>query len=165
MGCYLPHGLSGLDAIKDIQMFTRKGLFSTTSRSVVLAAVAAVALMAVEPSLALAGSPTTAAKGISARNGVSGATDFSAARRHYRRGGGGQAAALAAFAGVVGTIGGIAAAQSRSDDYYDYDGPAYYSGGPGYYGRAAYASPYGGGYGYGSRHGSYLDPGGNIVPY
>jgi hypothetical protein len=60
-------------------------------------------------------------------------TDFSAARRHrhhhYRRGG--DAAAAAAFAGIMGTVGAIAASQARRDAYYDY-GPGYY--GPGYYG-------------------------------
>jgi hypothetical protein len=51
---------------------------------------------------------------------------------------------MAAFAGIVGTIGGIAATQERRDAYY-YGGPAYY-GGPVYYGGPAYyAAP---GYGY-----------------
>jgi hypothetical protein len=51
---------------------------------------------------------------------------------------------LAAFAGVVGTIGAIAASRDRSD-YYD-GGPGYYGGGPAYYGSPGYGY-YGGGYG------------------
>ena len=54
-------------------------------------------------------------------------------RRYVRRGGGGGAAAAAAFAGIIGTVGAIAASQARRDYYYD-GGPAYYGGGPGYYG-------------------------------
>jgi hypothetical protein len=71
-------------------------------------------------------------------------TDFSAARRHYRHNG--NAAALAAFGAIAGTIATVAAAQ-HARDYYDdgyYGGPAYY-GGPVYYGGPAY---YGHGYGY-----------------
>jgi hypothetical protein len=60
---------------------------------------------------------------------------------------------LAAFAGIVGTIGAIAAAQERRDYYeggYYGGGPAYYGGGPAYYGGgpAYYEAPaYGGYYG------------------
>jgi hypothetical protein len=103
--------------------------------------VAAVALTAVEPSLALARSAATG-KGLSAAAATSGATDFSARRRYYRGGGG--AAAAAAFAGIVGTGLAIAAAQNRRD-YYDSYG--YYGGAPVYYGGG---SAYYGGYGYGS---------------
>src|SRR5258708_25066830 len=115
-------------------MFARKGVFSSIGRAAALATVAAVALTAVEPSLALAGS-APAAKGFSAA-GTSTATDFSA-RRYYRGGGG--AAAAAAFAGIVGTGLAIAATQNRRAYYYDsygyYDAPpAYYGGGPAYYG-------------------------------
>jgi hypothetical protein len=109
-----------------------------------MATVAAVALTAVEPSLALAG-PAPSGEGLSAATATSGATDFSARRRFYRGGG---AAAAAAFAGIVGTGLAIAAAQNRSayyDDYYG--GPVYYGGGPYYYGGGPY---YYGGYGYGS---------------
>src|SRR5436189_31605 len=74
-------------------MFARKGVFSSIGRAAALATVAAVALTAVEPSLALAGS-SPAAKGFSAA-GASTATDFSA--RRYYHGGGGGAAAAAAF--------------------------------------------------------------------
>ena len=81
-------------------MLSRNGVFSLFGRAAVVATVAAVALTAVAPSIASAGSLPTG-KGLSAAH--SGATDFSAARRrHYYRGGGGGAAA-AAFAGIVGT--------------------------------------------------------------
>ncbi len=103
-------------------------------------ATVAVALSAIEPSVALAGS-APAGKGLSAATAISGATDFSARRRYYRGGGG--AAAAAAFAGIVGTGLAIAATQNRYyDDYYG--GPVYYGGGPVYYG----GDPYYGGYGY-----------------
>lgn len=123
-------------------MFARKGLFSSVGRAAVAATVAALALTAVEPSLAQAGS---APQGVSAAAAGGGATDFSARRRHYRGGGG---AAAAAFAGIVGTGLAIAASQNRrayyGDSYGYYDGgPAYYGSGPVYYGAAPY-----GGYGY-----------------
>jgi hypothetical protein len=130
--------------LEDIEMFARKGVFSAHGRAAVMATVAAVALTAVEPSLALAG-PAPSGEGLSAATATSGATDFSARRRFYRGGG---AAAAAAFAGIVGTGLAIAAAQNRSayyDDYYG--GPVYYGGGPYYYGGGPY---YYGGYGYGS---------------
>lgn len=98
---------------------------------------------------------------------TSGATDFSAARRHYHHyRGSGQAAAMAAFAGMVGIIGGIAAANARADAYDE--GPVYYGPPPAYYGGATYGAPYGGApasgtYGYGG--GTYVDPGGNTIPY
>ena len=116
-------------------MFARKALFSSLGRAAMVATVAAVALTAVEPSLARAGS-APAGKGLSTATGSSDATDFSARRRYYR--GGGDAAA-AAFAGIVGTGIAIAASQNRRDDYYYGGAPAYYDGGPAYYG---------GGYGY-----------------
>lgn len=76
---------------------------------------------------------------------------------------------MSAFAGMVGVIGGIAAANARADAYDDGYGPAYYGPPPAYYGGTSYAAPYGGGppaygnYGYGG--GTYVDPGGNIIPY
>jgi hypothetical protein len=136
------------------QMLTRKGFKSSTGRSVVLATVAAMALTAAGPSLAA--SPTKA-------KSVSAATDFSAARRHHHHGGGG-AAAAAPVAGNVGTAVGAIAAPNARDSYYDgyYGGPAYY--GAPYYGYDdRYTTPYGGAP-YGG-HGTYLDPGGNIIPY
>src|ERR1700686_232868 len=129
-------------------MFARRGVFSWFGRAAVMATVAAVALTAVEPSLALAGS-APAGKGLSAATGPSGATDISSRRRYYRGGGGG--AAAAAFAGVVGTGLAIAATQNRRAYYDDYDGgPAYYGGGPVYYGGPGYYGPGPAYYGYGS---------------
>ena len=129
-------------------MFARKGVFSSIGRAGALATVAAVALTAVAPSMAYAGSAPKA-KEITTSAGTSGATDISARQRYYRGGGGG-AAAAAAFAGIVGTGLAIAAAQNRRD-YYDsygyYGGPGYYGGGPAYYGGGPYY--YGGGYGRG----------------
>ena len=123
-------------------MFIRKGLFSSPSRTAAMVTVAALALTAVEPSVARAGS-APASKGLTAVYGTSGATDISARRRLYRGGG---AAAAAAFAGIVGTGLAIAAAQNRRayyDEYYGggpvyYGGPAYYGGGPAYYGDPSY---------------------------
>ena len=129
-------------------MFARTGLFSSIGRAGAMATVVAVALTAVQPSMAFAGSATSG-KGVTASVGTSVATDISARRRYYRGGGGG-AAAAAAFAGIVGTGIAIAATQNRRDYYYDNGygyyggGPAYYGGGPVYYG----GGPYYGGYGY-----------------
>jgi hypothetical protein len=122
-------------------MFARRGLFSSVGRTAVMATIAALALTAVEPSLALAGSAPRG-KGVSTATVSSGATDFSARRRYYRGGGGG--AAVAAFAGIVGTGLAIAATQNRGAYYGDSYG--YYDAGPAYYG----GDPYYGGYGYGS---------------
>jgi hypothetical protein len=122
-------------------MLMQKAVFSVHGRAAVIAAVAAVALTAVEPSLALAG-PAPSGKGLSAASPTSDATDFSARRRFYRGGG---AAAAAAFAGIVGTGLAIAAAQS-GPAYYGYGGPVYYGADPYYYGGGPY---YYGGYGYG----------------
>jgi hypothetical protein len=124
-------------------MFARKCVFSSMGRAGAVATVVAMALTAVEPSMAFAGSATSG-KGITASSGTSGATDISARRRYY---GGGGAAAAAAFAGIVGTGIAIAAAQNRYDNGYGYGGyydapPAYYGGGPVYYGGGPY---YGGG--------------------
>ena len=124
-------------------MFARKGVFSSIGRAATLATIAAVALTAVEPSMAFAGS-APAGKGVTASSGTSGATDISARRRVYHGGGGG-AAAAAAFAGIIGTGIAIAASQSRRDDYYDSYG--YYGGGPVYYDTGP--TYYGGGPGYG----------------
>lgn len=132
-----------------------------TGRTGALAAVAAMSLACAVSGPARADSIAAASMQSSAA--VAGATDFSAARRHrhVRRGGGGGAAAAAAFAGIVGTIGAIAATQAQRDDYYD--GPYGYGGGP-YYAEPYYGRPYSGsnygGYGYRQR----LDGGGNIIP-
>jgi hypothetical protein len=114
-------------------MFARKGLFSSIGRAGAVATVVAVALTAVQPSMAFAGSATSS-KGVKASTGTSDATDISARRRYYRGGGG--AAAAAAFAGIVGTGIAIAATQNRRD-YYD---NGYYGGGPAYYG-GSYGDP------------------------
>ena len=140
-------------------MFARNKLLSSIGRTAAVAAVAAMTLTAVAPSMARAGS---APAGKSAAVATSDATDFSA-RRYYRGGGG--AAAAAAFAGIVGTGIAIAATQNRAyydDGYYGggpvyygggpvyYDGgPGYYGGGPGYYGYHRHSNYGPGGYGYG----------------
>jgi hypothetical protein len=118
-------------------MFARKGLFSSIGRAGAVATVVAVALTAVQPSMAFAGSATSG-KGVTVSTGTSDATDISARRRYYRGGGG--AAAAAAFAGIVGTGIAIAATQNRRDYYYD-NGYGYYGGGPAYYGNPGYYSP------------------------
>src|SRR5467141_3963057 len=101
--------------MENIEMFARNALFSSLGRAAVMATVAAVALTAVEPSLARAGS-AAAGKGVSA--------------------------AAAAFAGIVGTGLAIAATQNRRDDYYD-SSPAYYGGDPYYGGNTYYGgNPY-----------------------
>jgi hypothetical protein len=132
-------------------MFARKGVFSLMGRAGAVATVMAVALTAVEPSMAFAGSAPKG-NGI-ATTGTSGATDISARRRYYRGGG---AAAAAAFAGIVGTGIAIAASQNRYNDSYGYydGGPGYYGGAPAYYG-GGYGPYYGGGgyYGGGYRSG------------
>jgi hypothetical protein len=115
-------------------MFARKGLFSSIGRAGAVATIVAVALTAVQPSMAFAGSATSS-KGVTASTGTSDATDISARRRYYRGGGG--AAAAAAFAGIVGTGIAIAATQNRRDRYYDqgYYDNGYYGGSPAYYGN------------------------------
>src|SRR5437879_13467350 len=134
---------------EDVEMFARKGLFSSIGRAGAMATVVAVALTAVQPSMAFAGSATSG-KAVTASAGTSDATDISARRRYYRGGGG--AAAAAAFAGIVGTGLAIAATQNRRDYYDSYDyyggGPVYYGGGPVYYGAPGYgySPPQYGGY-------------------
>ena len=123
-------------------MFARKGLFSSIGRTGAVATVVAVALTAVQPSMAFAGSATSS-QGVTASTGTSDATDISARRRYYRGGGGG-AAAAAAFAGIVGTGIAIAATQNRRHYYDDgyYGGQAYYGDPAPYYAPRGY---YGGG--------------------
>jgi hypothetical protein len=108
-------------------MFARNGVFSSFGRAAVVATVAAIALTAVEPSLANAGS-LPAGKGLT--EAKSPVTDVSARRRSYRGGG-----AAAAFAGIVGTGLAIAASQNRRSYYDDYyDSPRYYAPPQHYYG-------------------------------
>ena len=127
-------------------MFARKGVFSSIGRAGAAATVVAMALTAVQPSMAFAGSASTT-RGVTASTGTRDATDISARRRYYRGGGGG-AAAAAAFAGIVGTGLAIAATQNRRD-YYD-GGYGYYESAPAYYGEPTYygggPAYYGGGY-------------------
>src|SRR2546430_12728360 len=99
-------------------MFAQKGLFSSIGRATALATVAALALTAVEPSLAVAGPAKE--KGLTAATGTSDATDF--CPRPYFRGGG--PAAAVALAGHVRTGPAIAPANSRPE-YFDYDGHYY----------------------------------------
>src|SRR4249919_723429 len=136
-------GLSRPAPTEDVEMFARKGMFSSIGRAGAVATVVAVALTAVQPSMAFAGS-ASAGKGVTASTGSSDATDISARRRYYRGGGG--AAAAAAFAGIVGTGIAIAAAQNRRDYY---DGYGYYNAPPAYYGGPTYYGGYGGGRSYG----------------
>src|SRR5260221_5994515 len=100
-------GQSGQATMEDIVMLARKGVFLSIGGAGAAATVVAVALTAVPPSVAFAGSAPI--KGVTAMTGTSGATDFSA-RRYYRGGG---AAAAAAFAGIVGTRPAVAATQNR----------------------------------------------------
>jgi hypothetical protein len=128
-------------------MFAHKGLISHLGRTAVIAGVAAIALTALEPTSAVA-APAEKEKGLTAS--TSGATDFSAQRRYYRRGYGG-AGALAAAA-IVGT--GIAIAAANSNPYgYGYGGPPVtyyespgygygYGGNPYYYQRRPYVGGY-----------------------
>jgi hypothetical protein len=145
-------GLSGHAITEDVVMVTRKAVFSSIGRACAVATVVAVALTAVEPSMAFAGSAKS--NGVTATTGTSGATDFSSRGRYYRGGYGGGAAAAAAFAGIVGTGLAIAASQNRYYDSYGYYDapPAYYGGGPAYYGGGPYY------YGQGRSYGSYTDP-------
>src|SRR4029450_13627648 len=123
------------------EMVARKGMVSSSGRAGAVATVVAVALTAVQPSMAFAGSATSG-KGVTASTGTSDATDISARRRHYRGGGG--AAAAAAFGGSVGTGSAIAPTQNRRHYYDDgyYGGQAYYGDPAPYYAPRGY---YGGG--------------------
>jgi hypothetical protein len=121
---------------EEFSMFAGK---TVLRRTTTLAAVAALALTAVAPSVATAA--PHAKGGVTA---TSDATDISAQRRRVVRSGRGGAAAAAAFAGIVGTGLAIAATQNRRayyDDYYG-GGPVYVAPGPGYYNGGGYA-PYG----------------------
>ncbi|MET0969893.1 MAG: hypothetical protein ABWY18_11870 [Tardiphaga sp.] len=135
-------------------MFSRQALMKSTSRAVMAAAVAALTATSFAPTGAIAA--PAAKRDVAAGHGTSDSTEFSSARRRHYRGGGGNAAGLAAFGAIAGTIGAIAASQSRRD-YYDSYG--YYGGGPVYSGPAYYGGGYGGGYyggpyrGYGGGHG------------
>src|SRR6266404_4445180 len=75
-------GLSGHATTEYHVMFARKAVFSSIGRACAVATVVAVALTAVEPSMAFKGSAPSG-KGITAATGTSGATDISARRRYY----------------------------------------------------------------------------------
>jgi hypothetical protein len=135
-------------------MFVRNGLFKSTGRAAIVASVAAMTISAIAPTGAIAAPVAKSTSQAATTHGTSDATDFSSARRRYYRGGG-NAAGLAAFGAIVGTIGAIAATQSRRDYYDSYGyyggGPVYYGGGPAYYDGGYYGGPYrgyGGGHGY-----------------
>lgn len=105
----------------------------TFTRSIAAAVAAATIVTSIPVSQAVAASSTPA---VATAAPVT--SDFSA-RRYHRRGGG-NAAALGAFAAIIGTIGAVALAQQRNDDYgrYGYYGNGYGYGAPepyGYYGR------------------------------
>ena len=120
-------------------MFRRKGLLSSAGRVVVAAVIAALAVTLAEPPMAVAASIGPSGNGVSAAVPSSGATDVSARRRHYRRGG--NAAGLAIMGMMIGTMGAAIAAQQRRDAYYDYYG--YYGPPPAYYGPPVYGyGPY-----------------------
>ncbi|WP_375305019.1 hypothetical protein WI560_23180 [Bradyrhizobium sp. A11] len=129
----------------------------SAGRNLALAAFASLAMVATSVSPSAAASPgaveALSAKPVTAGQGSSEVTDFSAARRrhYYRRGP--NAAGLAFMGLAAGVIGG-AIAESRRREYYEnryYYGPRPYYGAPGYYGGHGY---YGGGGGQ-----FYYDPG------
>ena len=127
-------------------MITQHGGYARGRRATVLATVAALALTAVQPTLAVAGAAPSSQPSVAALKAI-GPTDVSARRRHHHyRGGGGGAAAAAAFAGIVGTGLAIAAEQNRRSYYEDHYG---YYGHPGYYGPGPYYDGGGPYYGYG----------------
>ena len=119
-------------------MVMRKGLLSLAGRSVAMATIAVLVVTMSEPPLAIAGPVAPASKGVSATTASSDATDFSARRRYYRRGG--SAAGLAFMGLAIGTMGAIAAQQNYGYGYGPYygGGPYYYGGGPYYYGGGPY---------------------------
>lgn len=106
--------------------------------SMPVALAAAMALTSLNLAPAQAAAPKASGQPQATQSAATTA-DFSARRRHYRRG---NAAALGAVLGVFGTIAAIAAADRYRDDYY-YGDPYYYGPGPYYYGGGSY---YDGGY-------------------
>lgn len=118
-------------------------MISASGRNTLVAAFASLALVAASASPSAAASTTPAAKVAVAGETVSGATDFSAAkRRYYRRGP--NAAALAIMGAATGlAVGAITESRRRDyyEDHYYYDrGPAY-APGPYYAPRAYYGGP------------------------
>lgn len=123
-----------------------QSLISSAFRTVSLATIAALVLSTSQTPILAAPAAPVSTRDISTPVASSGATDFSAARRHrhyHRRGN----AAGAAFAGMAfGMIAGAIAAQQRREYYENYGyygpgyyyGPSYYYSGPYYYGRYYY---------------------------
>jgi hypothetical protein len=124
---------------------------SSFKSTLVLTTALAIALTSLD--LRLAAAAPESGPAIAKQN--AGVSEFSAARkrRRYR---GNPAIPLAAFGAIIGTIGGIAAAQQRRD-YYEhyYDGP--YQGGYGYQGPYEPPAPAYQDYGY--HRGYYGHPG------
>lgn len=115
-----------------------------TTRTKAIAALTAMT-MAATAVVPLPAAAAPAAKSTTVKTSASdGSTDFSGARR-YRRGG--NAAALAMFGAVAGTIATIAVAQERRKARRDYWRARY---GYGYYGHPGYYAPPV--YGYGGPH-------------
>jgi hypothetical protein len=121
-------------------MFSRKTALPSNRRATAIAVAAALALTAVVPSVASAGSAPLG-KGYTAATGST--TDISARRRGFNPG-------AAAVAGVVGTGLAIAGAAAASRYYYDDSygyygggGPVYVAPGPYYYGGYGGYGPYG----------------------
>ena len=133
----LVHDSKGLPEMRDP---TKRQMVLRLARNVVIATAAVLLFTIAEPPMATAGPLAPVFDGVAATMGISDATDFSALRRrrHYRRGN--NAAGLAMFGMMIGTIGAITAQQQRNDYYNNYNnayGPGYYGGGP-YYGHRYY---------------------------
>lgn len=126
-------------------MVIRKDAFLSVSRSTLVAAIAALALTAIEPSLAQAGSApqnNSQGKGLSARHAV---TDFSARRRFHHH----DRFETAAYRRAVGSD--VAEAERRLAYYDAFD--AYYGGGAVYDDHGPFYAEFGG---YGSAVPPYL---------
>ena len=119
---------------------TKRQMVLRLGRSVAIATAAVLLFTIAEPPMATAGVLVPVLDGATATMGISDATDFSAVRRRRYSRRGNNAAGLAMFGMMIGTIGAIAAQQQRNDYYDSYNnayGPGYYGGGP-YYGRRYY---------------------------
>jgi hypothetical protein len=126
-------------------MFSRKQQHSSTCRSVVMAALVALAVTVTATPSAIAGPSIPAVRQSASAAAASETTDVSARRRHRHYRGGNPAAGLAIMGAMIGTIGAIAAHQHDDDYYYGpgyYDGPGYYYGPPPvYYAPRPYYGP------------------------
>ena len=106
-------GLSGQTTMEDIEMFARKGVFSSIGRASAAATIVAVALTTFQPSMAFAGSAP--AKSATATTGTSTATDFSSRGRRYGGGGGGYGGGGGGYGGGGGGYGGGGSGGGRRD--------------------------------------------------